>query len=225
MLALGLDGFPRGWVVAVVDGDHLRDVAALPSLASALERWPGADAVAIDIPMGLPEGAEPRPADVETRALLGPRASSLFMTPPLEVISAPSHAEAIRIARDLGCPAPSAQAFALRSKILEVAPIAASDARIIEVHPELAFRMLNGAPLSARKRSWNGLQQRLRLLERNGVVLPGHFEGGGHPAPDDVVDAAVCALVATRYASGLAASVPTAHTPPSRLHSIWYAKP
>lgn len=222
MLALGLDGYPRGWVAALIDDGRVCELATVPNVAAAIERWPAAAAVAIDIPIGLPTAAAPRAADIEARAILGPRASTVFLTPPREVLMAPSHGEAIRIARALGCPAPSAQAFALREKILEVEAVALREPRIMEVHPELAFRLLNGAPLAARKRSWNGLSERIRLLEQHGVVLPGCFAGGGDPAADDVVDAAVCAVVAFAHLTGRTACLPANPPPGSPHHRIWH---
>lgn len=222
MLALGLDGYPRGWVAVLIEDGHVCDLATVASLAAAMERWPAAAAIAIDMPIGLPTASAPRAADLDARAMLGPRASTVFLTPPREVLMAPSHGEAIRIARALGCPAPSAQAFALRAKIREVEAVAVRDARIMEVHPELAFRLLNGAPLTARKRSWNGLSERIRLLEQHGVVLPAGFAGGGEPAADDVVDAAACAVVAFAHLMGRTACLPANPPPGSPHHRIWH---
>ena len=54
--------------------------------------------VAVDMPIGLPD-IERRTAEVEARALLGPRRSSLFWTPPLCVLDADDHAEANRGSR------------------------------------------------------------------------------------------------------------------------------
>lgn len=223
MLTLGLDGYPKGWVAVALRDGALKGVATVPTLSAALEQWPGATAIGIDIPIGLPTDAAPRASDLEARALLGPRRSSLFLTPPRQALEAPTHAEAIAICRAMGCDAPSAQAYALRGKILEVAPIAAANERIFEVHPELAFRMLAGEPLAASKRSWNGLAQRRELLSSIGLELPPSFPGGGACAPDDVLDAAVTAWVAWHHARGTAHSLPRDGALPHRHHRIWYA--
>lgn len=225
MLALGLDGYPKGWVAVAINDGGLENIATVATLADALTRWPGADAIGIDIPIGLPVDATPRAADLEARALLGVRRSSLFLTPPRRALEAETHAEAIAVCRELGCAAPSAQAFALRAKILEVAPIAASDERIFEVHPELAFRMLAGQPLLASKRSWNGLAERRDLLASIDLELPSSFPGGQACAPDDMLDAAITAWVAWRYAHGTASSLPRDGDVPGRHHRIWYAAP
>ena len=72
---------------------------------------------------------------------------------------------------------------------------------LTEVHPELAFATIVGAPLP-RKRSWPGLMQRRETLQALGVELPTRFDGDTDAAPDDVVDAAVCAWVADGLTSG-----------------------
>lgn len=225
MLTLGLDGYPKGWVAVALRDGRLESLATVPGFAAALSRWPTATAIGIDIPIGLPTDATPRAADLETRALLGERRSSLFTTPPRQALEAETHAEAIAICRAMGCAAPSAQAYALRSKILEVAPIAAADRRIFEVHPELAFRMLAGRPLSAKKRSWNGHSERLELLASVGLELPHSFPGGEACAPDDALDAAITAWVAWQHGRGTAQSLPRDGAVPHRHHRIWYALP
>lgn len=225
MRALGLDGYPKGWVAVALRDGIVESVATFPTLVAAMQTLPGAAAIGIDIPIGLPTDATPRPSDLEARALLGARRSSLFLTPPRQALEAETHAEAIAVCRELGCPAPSAQAYALRTKILEVAPIAAADERILEVHPELAFRMLRGQPLEASKRTWNGQSERHGLLSSLGLEIPAAFPGGESCAPDDVLDAAITAWVAWRYARGTAHALPHNGYVPHRHHRIWYATP
>lgn len=224
MLAIGLDGYPRGWVVAAIRDGALDAVSLAPNLQHALDAYPGATSVGIDIPIGLPEPGVPRPADHEARALLGPFASSVFMTPPRAVIEASTHQDAIRLARRLGCPAPSAQAYALRNKILEVAPIAAADPRIFEVHPEVAFHALNDGPLRHRKRTWAGMHERLATLATQGIDPARDVPTTVDAPPDDVLDAVVTAWVAWHHATGRARSLP-ADQPTHPHHRIWYARP
>ena len=50
--------------------------------------------IAVDIPIGLPDSAEPRAADIEARKLLGKRRSSVFPTPHRAVLEAPTYAKA-----------------------------------------------------------------------------------------------------------------------------------
>lgn len=102
---------------------------------------------------------------------------------------------------------------------------AASDRRIVEVHPEVSFWALNrGAPLPYRKNSWNGLMMRLELLRSAGVVLPPALDGPDDVQPDDVVDAAAAAWSARRVVRGEARSLPeaTGVDQNGRPIAIWY---
>jgi len=62
-----------------------------------------------------------------------------------------------RIAQALGEPGISKKSFALAAKILEVEEAASSDERIVEVHPEVSFRVMAGHPIKYSKKSRNGL--------------------------------------------------------------------
>ena len=143
----------------------------MDTLAEVLEAYPGAVTVAIDVPIGLPDRG-PRAADVEAKALLGSRRSTIFPVPPRAVLEAASYGEARAIAQELTGKSISAQSFALRHNILEAAPLGA-DERVFEVHPELAFSALAGRVLQSSKRTWNGAQERRACLAAAGLELPG----------------------------------------------------
>ena len=168
--------------------------------------------VAVDMPSGLPD-MERRTADVEARALLGPRRSSLFWTPPLCVLDAEDHAEANRRSRERTGWGLSTQSFNLMPKIREVrealstgsfAPLARP--RAAEVHPETGFALLAGAPMRASKRTQSGVDERLAALD--GVfpniadVVQGPIAGSPRASLDDRLDAAAAAWTARRIASG-----------------------
>ena len=214
MRAVGVDGYSRGWVaVSLVDGRFERHVVA-PSLASVLAALPDAAAYGVDIPIGVAR-EYPRAADVAARALLGRRASTVFLTPPKAVLGARSFAEATERMREL-TGGLSRQAFALAAKILEVEPHALADERVIEVHPELSFYALAGTPLAASKHTWTGFNRRRALLEHVGIVLPEELPG----APlVDVLDAAAAGWTAARYARREAVPVPEAVA--GRIGAIW----
>ena len=213
MVVVGVDGFRRGWVAVVVHDD--RFAAALPfaSVSEVLQTFAEARVVAIDVPIGLPTDGL-RPADVAARAYLGPRSSSVFATPQRDALEARSYADARRVR-----PSTSAQAYALRSKILEVDAVAASDVRVYEVHPEISFRALAGRSLPS-KRTWNGQTDRRRALERAGIDLPDDLGEAGRVPPDDVLDAAAAAWSAGRIADGRAATLPAGVR--DRIGPIWF---
>jgi predicted RNase H-like nuclease len=210
-VVVGLDGCPTGWVrVVMVDG-RVREVGVVPTLREGIAVDDVA-AIGIDMPVGLVDG--PRDTDAAARALLPGRAASVFSTAARGVVqgfvdgSITSHAEATARNVELTGAGLSQQAWRLVPKMAEVEELAGSPTPLTEVHPELAFATIAGAPLP-RKRSWPGLMLRRELLAAAGVDLPTRFVRDTEAAPDDVVDAAVCAWVADGLAgAGVVRSVP-----------------
>jgi predicted RNase H-like nuclease len=169
------------------------------------DRAPGA-IVGIDMPIGLRDTPS-RGADVAARRLLPGRASSIFNAPPRSVLdgfvagSITDHAAASARSVAVTGKCISQHAWRLVPKIAELDRAVAAGATLLEVHPEVAFAILVGEPLP-RKRSWAGLTTRRGLLERLVIVVPERFPGDADCAPDDVLDAAICAWVADGLASG-----------------------
>ena len=93
MRVLGLDGTARGWaVMELVDG-HFAQAHLVKTVRDALAAFPDAAGVGIDIPIGLPrEGC--RKADFAAQGFVGPRRSSVFLTPPRRVLEAATYREA-----------------------------------------------------------------------------------------------------------------------------------
>lgn len=208
---LGVDGCRVGWVVVTLTDGVVTDVEVVSRLSEALQDGP-VDAAGVDIPIGLVDA--PREADAAARTLLPGRASSVFSAPPRSVVdrardgSLTAHAEASALAVEVAGAGISMQAWRLVPKIIEVDALAAAGQPLHEVHPEVAYAVLAGAALP-RKRSWAGITTRRAILARLGIVLPDRFPGDGSAAPDDVVDAAVCAWVADGLAgAGAVLSVP-----------------
>src|SRR5262249_18186822 len=95
-------------------------------------------------------------------------------------VLAADHAAASAINRRLTGHGISIQAFALKPKLLEVEQWARATAvRVAEVHPEVCFARLAGAPLTARKSSWAGIEQRRALLAGAGIQLAGDLGAAG----------------------------------------------
>ncbi|MCW2607704.1 MAG: hypothetical protein JWO60_2397 [Frankiales bacterium] len=207
LLVLGADGCKGGaWVVCVVDGEGdlswewAPDTRALLALADELE----ADAVALDVPIGLPALGAVRPADALARGRLGARRSSVFAAPPREVLACASYADARPLAPSL-----SAQAFGLVPRIREVDALLRARGprvheRVVECHPEVAFAAMAAGRLElATKKSAAGALQRVGLLEEAfDRDLPVDVPPGA--ALDDALDAVACAAVALRWARGQA---------------------
>jgi predicted RNase H-like nuclease len=224
---VGVDGCRAGWVAVALAPDRPVVGAVADTIAAvvdAAERATGPlDVIAVDMPIHPPDVGT-RPADLAARAHLGRKASSIFLTPARPVLAAASYAEACAVARSLDGRAISRQAWALRGKILEVGRwLPSAPCRVYEVHPEVSFSVLTGAPILANKRTWAGLAARRRALEGAGIVVPSDVGGAGGVAPDDVLDAAVVAWSARRIAGGTARSFPDRPEPlaDGRVDAIW----
>jgi predicted RNase H-like nuclease len=165
----------------------------------------GTTIVGIDMPLGLLETGW-READRAARGLLGPRRSSVFAIPPRAVWAATGYPAANQRCRELTGQGFSAQAWGLRAKLLEANQYRqACGHPLYEVHPELAFGAMAGAPLAASKHTGPGREERRRLLARHGIEIP-----AGTPPTllGDVLDAAAVAWSARRIAAGQAVTVP-----------------
>jgi predicted RNase H-like nuclease len=209
---LGLDACRGKWLAVALDEGHFDDARLASDAAALVSAWPNAAVIGVDIPIGPPE-TPPREADRAARKFVGERRSSVFPTFPSVVLEAPTYEEAKAICVARGWPKPSIQSFGMRHRILEIARLAAADERIVEVHPEVSFRELLGRPLSP-KRTGSGGSERRFVLAKAGIDLP------DLPYPlDDVLDAAVVAWSAMRYAHGKALPLPQGHQ--ARVGAIW----
>ena len=203
MRVRGIDGCRGGWLAATVDATTgvawtwTRDVAALL-------HDPTVDAVAIDIPIGLPD-AGTRACDREARALLGRRGVSVFAAPVRPVLDCSSYGDARVLLAAAGGPSMSAQAWGIVAAVRAVddAVSPADEDRVVEAHPELAFARMNGGAALPGKRTTAGVATRLRLLSTwRDDVLDALAEAPPESGLDDALDALACAWVAQRWAAG-----------------------
>jgi predicted RNase H-like nuclease len=203
--ATGLDACPGGWVAVTLPPSAAGEpsAAVTPSIAVSptLEGLSLTGVVGIDMPLGLLAGGW-READALARRALGRRGVTVFAIPPRPVWQQPSYAKANQACRDLTGKGLSAQTWGLRGKLLEAdAYRRKSPARLYEVHPELAFAALSGAPLQESKHTKAGLAIRRELLAQVGLTLPPPVPGA---AENDLLDAAAVAWSARRIAAGQA---------------------
>lgn len=199
----GVDGCAKGWVALILPEQRLvENCRTFDALLAELAAQ-GVTTVGVDMPIGPPEYGE-RQCDLAAKAFLGAKAASVFMTPTRAALQCLTQAEATAVNRAHGGKGVSAQAFALRGKIREVAE-SPTKLTVVEVHPELCFRLL-GEPRYSKK-SWAGVRERLAILQAHGLDPLG-WESTGWAATDDTLDAAAAALSARRYASGKARVFP-----------------
>jgi predicted RNase H-like nuclease len=209
---IGVDACRGKWLAIVLRNGRFAAASLVADVAGLAAASPDAAAIGVDIPIGLPE-TPLREADSAARDFVGERRSSVFPTFPAIVSEAPTYDEAKAVCVAQGWPKPSRQSYGMRHRILEIASLAAVDERIFEVHPEVSFRELVGRPLAA-KRTAAGASERRRGLTYAGIELP------DLPYPlDDVLDAAVSAWSAMRYARGEALPLPEWQR--DRIGPIW----
>lgn len=223
--AVGVDGCGTGWIAVVLrpgEPAQAHYLARIDELAAAV---PDAAVVGIDMPIGLPELGR-RQADVLARVALGPRRNSIFFAPVRAALAAATHATGTATSVRVTGSGMSRQSYALAAKIFEVEQwLPRAPCPVHEVHPELSFATLLGAPAFAGKKSWAGMIQRREVLARNGIRLD-HVIGPAarHAATDDMLDAGAAAWTAARLLAGTAGSLPD---PPEtdrdgRPMAIWF---
>ncbi len=208
-LVAGLDGCRAGWMMATVPASgsssgpgHLR-VELVTDLGPVVRRLQEGllVAAAIDIPIGLSPD-RPRPVDAAARRSLGPRRPSVFPAPVRPVLAAQSYAEACNISRAACGRAISRQLFGILDKIREVDALQSPTLQdqLFEMHPELSFTHLAGAPMDFHKATAEGRRERLHALRREFGDLDEIVRTRSRGSrPDDVLDAVVGAWTARRY--------------------------
>jgi predicted RNase H-like nuclease len=216
---LGVDACQTGWIGVLLDDASVHFAPTIGELVSSAAADGPLAVVGIDIPIGLPD-TERRRADVLAREVVGPRRSSVFMTPVRPALGAETHATAVRVNRELTGGGVSVQAFSLRTKILEVDLwVRTQTVRVVEVHPELSFARMAGTPLPDSKVTWAGAERRRELLASVGIRLAGDVGYAGRVSRvDDVLDAAAVAWSARRVAEGVAVCLPSE---PDRYSDGW----
>jgi predicted RNase H-like nuclease len=202
---MGVDACRAGWVgIVLCAGESSAYVESeIEDLAAAAERDGPLDAIAVDMPIGLPDAGR-RAADMLVRQALGPRWATVFITPVRAALGCDDYKIASTENRRAAGEGISQQAFALRHKIRQVDRwIRHTDYRVVEVHPELTFARLAGEPLQHSKSTWNGTAQRRHLLAGAGIRLADDLGTAGATAGvADVLDAAAAAWTALGVAQG-----------------------
>lgn len=224
ILIAGVDGCPGGWlaVIRTLNDPASARAEIFPTFASLLAHTPRLAMIAIDIPIGLPDRAElgGRSADVAARTVLGARKSAVFSVPARSAIMEPDYRAACAIAFANSNPPRkiSKQMFNIFPKVREIDALLTPtlQARVREVHPEVAFAALNGwHPLEHAKKvksqpNPTGLIQRRELLIRAGyppALLDTPFKRK-IAGPDDLLDACVNSWTAARILNGTARCFP-----------------
>ena len=221
----GVDGCPGGWFAVLMDTENRSTVRTrlCRMFAEVLELGEAPACIAVDIPIGLPDRAirGGRVCDNEARARLGQRQSSVFSVPARLAVAETDYRAACAMNLEHSEPPRkvSKQCVNLFPKIREVDALMTPElqSRVLEVHPELAFWVLNGGrevPLPKKVRSAAsapGIDLRRDLLRTAGMPVD-DLDVTAYPrrdvGPDDVVDACALAWSALRLLRGEALTLP-----------------
>lgn len=213
-LVAGVDGCKGGWLcVAEAPDGNLRGLVST-MLRDLLESLRGLQVMAVDIPIGLPDHGA-RAADLEARALLGPRRNSVFPAPVRSVLRAQIYEEACERSFSACGQRLSVQQWGIVRKIREVDDLlSAEDSMrgvVKEVHPELCFFAWSGRPMAHPKKHRDGRAERRALIDR---LWPRGWDAvradlkRDHFGDDDLADAFAALWTARRIVAGQAWKVP-----------------
>jgi len=210
-LVAGVDGCPGGWVVvttpAASDGPTAARVVVELSAVLADALADRLAVVGVDIPIGLSE--EVRTCDTAARRALGARHVCVFSAPPRATLTATDPGTARRVCRQVRGTSMTLQTFHLLPRIRELDEALTAEPalvrRVHEVHPELSFAELAGAPVAASKHTPEGRRRRAELLAPVFPDLDDLLAARPVGArPDDLLDALAVAWTARRIHAGTA---------------------
>lgn len=224
----GVDGCRGGWVVAVSEVWPCRskprlhlchDFAAVRKLTGSYE------AIAVDIPMGLPRPSERRACDLQARERLGKFGRNrVFFAPPREALDAETPKIFQRTMRRLTGKGVGYPVWAIVPKIKQVDQDLTPkvQGRICEFHPELVWHHLAGRVLQPKKTK-DGVGQRLEIILNAGVErvwidsMTSWRKGSDRAAKvklDDILDAIVGLAAAADFRNGdLSRRIPSGQPP------------
>ena len=205
--AYGVDGCRAGWFFVAIEPSGGIRWGVVPMLADLVRTVGDSDRIFVDIPIGLPEGAESRACDRDARRRLGRRGTSVFPAPARAVLGIDTFEDANRTSRAAAGKGISRQAFAIVPKIREIDSLvrrcAKARALVREVHPEVCFwAFARETPMSARKKAKEGFRERVALLSSLHPSVPDEVSQIARAfrrkdvAWDDIADAFVAALTA-----------------------------
>ncbi len=215
MVYTGVDACKVGWFAVKLGEGHDWQVDIFSDIFGLWKQCKGSKLILIDIPIGLKQGTSgERACDEEARRLLGvKRGSSVFPVPCRDVIYADVE-EASTTNEKITGKKLSKQSLGIIHKIKQVDQLLLSDknarSRIRETHPELCFRALNGGePMKYSKKKSKGFLERMEVLlsiypHTKGLV---YYAERIYPrkklARDDILDALVAAITASKERQGL----------------------
>ncbi len=198
----GIDGCKAGWLLITYKAGKyswhlLQDINQLSNIIIGSAR------LFIDMPIGLAAQNHPRTIEKVLRNELGNRSATVFNVPVREAVYESDKQRAKELNIKITGKSLSEQSLNIKPKILELDQFLKQkpkDLELIESHPELCFKYLNGSILQTRKSEKSGVEERLEILKNYDPaclkVYKSIFQNTlrKHIKADDIVDALVLCL-------------------------------
>lgn len=208
MKLAGVDGCKNGWIVALAAAWPCPTPIQIRFCAdfhAVVKLTTHCSAVAVDMPIGLPDDHLPRACDLDAKQALGAQRSSIFLAPPRRALDAPTPTEFQRLHREIRGIGAGLPVWGIVPKMREVNLAMEANPslqeRIFEFHPERTWRRLAGEANLASKKTAAGILNRIAILNRTAGQWTSQepLEIAGKPAIDDVLDAISGIAAAARF--------------------------
>ncbi len=204
MIFAGMDGCRAGWLLITFKAGQY-DWKLIPHI-SQLPKTREVIRVFLDMPVGLSSKGFPRTIESKLRAELGNRSSTVFNAPARAAVYESNREKAKKLNLKIEGKSLSEQSLNIKPKILEVDRYlqnATHAVDLIESHPEICFKHLNGSILQTKKSTREGILERLKVLavydKRCTKLFDIIFKATlrKHVKADDIADA-LCLCLANR---------------------------
>lgn len=211
---IGIDGCRGGWLFSLLSAKGHLKILLYHFLQDGLNHLSKATSIAIDMPMGLVSHPnEERICDALIRTELGhPFSSSVFNVPCRQAVYANNYREANNLNREICGKGLSVQSWNIAPKIKELDQYLANyptlKLTMHESHPELCFKQLKGHSLSHKKKTAEGKEERLTLLNalfpdiKSSFIVFRSLRPKKDVGDDDMIDSMILAHNAQQIAAG-----------------------
>lgn len=211
-LFVGVDGCKSGWFAFIKQAEQV-SFKIFATLTDLEQQLTAPAIVLIDMPIGFPEkGQAFRQCDKLARQYLPGRSASVFPVPCKDAVYANDYQTACLINEQVIGKRFPIQTWNIVPKMRQLDVLLSRQQhqkriKFYESHPELVFSGLAGKPMQLSKSSKAGQAERLQILNNASAAIFMVLEQAlgqtpkKHAKSDDIIDAFVLMLAATKQAS------------------------
>lgn len=198
---IGIDGCRGGWIIAWLKDEQHAEIFLVESLHPFLEKAPKQAVILIDMILYKDNEIAPRPFDQLAKSQLGKWHSRVFPAPPKVALKGKNYLAACSLSFYQSGKKISKQCYNLFPKIREANHPSIPAKKLIEYHPEIAFKQLNkNAAIEASKKTEQGQILRKKVITNYLISDPLELKRINKKKKlwqaDDVLDALALAIVA-----------------------------